>query len=246
MIKVKNIAADAAELYISGDIIDDDEGSYYKSWGIDDGYEFPKKVQEQLATLKGKDLTVYINSSGGSVPAGVAIANMIARHDGHTKAVVDGWCCSIATQIFFAAKEREIPTNAYLMIHKPSTTVGGDADDMRKAAEVLDILQDGLETTYLKAAKDGITKDMIHDMVNAETWLTGSEAANYFELQVADKNAAAAKVGAGVKNFAHIPKALQEMVQPSAAVNEAAAEIENKNKQCVAIALAVAKGAMTE
>lgn len=195
MLKIKNQADDSAEMYIYGDIIDDDDGAWLKSYDMQTGYQFPADIRTQLDSLKGKDLTIYINSNGGSVPAGVAIANMLARHDGHTKAIVDGWCCSIATQIFFACEEREIPSNAYLMVHKPKTCACGNADDMRKAADSLDTIQAGLESTYLKAAKDGVTADDIREMVNNETWLTGDQAAEYFILNVTDAQKTAAYYG---------------------------------------------------
>ena len=183
MLKVKN-EAERAEIYITGAIVDDTDGAALAAWELSDGYEWPADIKAQLDAVKGKPLTVYINSDGGSVPAGVAIANMISRHDAPTKAVVDGWCCSIATQIFFAAETREMPENAYLMIHKPWTIAKGDADDMLKAAEFLDTLQAGLETTYQKAARDGVTADDIHAMMEKETWLTGKDAADVFDIEI--------------------------------------------------------------
>ena len=186
LLKINN-KANEAEIYISGDIVDDQTGGMISEWWENtEGYEWPKALKEQLDAVKGKKLTVYINSYGGSVPAGVAMANMISRHDGDTTAVIDGFCCSIATQIFFAAKHREMPSNAYLMIHKPSTFADGDANDMRKAAEVLDVLQTGLETVYQQAALDGVTAEEIHEMTEAETWLTGEDAAKIFDIKLLD------------------------------------------------------------
>lgn len=183
MIRVKN-SADAGEIYLYGDIIDDASGAFLSSWDEGDGYQWPSEIRAQLDALKGKPFTIYINSDGGEVAAGVAIANMIARHDAPTRAVVDGWCCSIATQAFFAADAREMPENAYLMVHKPWAAVRGDADDLLKGAEFLDALQRGIETTYRKAARDGVTPEKIHEMVEAETWMTGAEAAKIFDISL--------------------------------------------------------------
>lgn len=183
MLKINN-SAESAELYITGDIVDDTDGATLAAWNLADGYQWPADIRQQLDAMRGKPLTVYINSDGGSVPAGVAIANMISRHDAPTKAVVDGWCCSIATQIFFAADAREMPENAYLMIHKPWTVASGDADEMMRAAAYLETIQTGLETTYAKAAREGVTPEQIHELVNAETWLTGRDAAELFEIDL--------------------------------------------------------------
>ena len=185
MLKINN-SAESAEIYITGDIIDDVDGAYMDAWDLGEGYEWPSDIRAQLDAAAGKPLTVYINSDGGSVPAGVAIANMISRHDAPTRAVIDGWCCSIATQIFFAAQQREMPENAYLMIHKPWTVAKGDADEMMRAASYLETVQAGLETTYAKAARDGVTAERIHELVNAETWLTGKDAAELFDIKVMD------------------------------------------------------------
>ena len=83
MIEIRNETAESAELYISGNIIDDDTGGLIDAWYENStGYQWPDKIRQQLDSLRGKDLTIYINSDGGSVPAGVAMANMIERHDG--------------------------------------------------------------------------------------------------------------------------------------------------------------------
>ena len=214
----------------------------------------PKKLKEQMDALKGKNLTVYINSYGGSVPAGVAMANMLARHDGNTTAVVDGYCCSIATQIFFAAKNRKMPENAYLMIHKPSTATAGDANEMRKVAEILDVLQEGLETTYRKAALEDTTAEDIHKMVESETWLTGAEAAQYFDIEVLESSQAMNCIGNADKlkaigckkipdlNFADIRQDDNNEPSKDARLQKDMANVKEDKEKRVKIALALAKG----
>ncbi|WP_278502821.1 head maturation protease, ClpP-related [Mitsuokella multacida] len=214
MIKVKNNADNSAELFIYGDIIDDADSNWI--FEDDNGYVWPQNIKQQLDKIDdNQPLTVYINSNGGSVPAGVAISNMIARHKGPTKAVVDGWACSIATQIFFSADKREIPENAYLMIHKPSCMCAGDADDFAAAIDMLDTLQTGLESTYLKAAKDGVTADQIHNLVEASTWLTGAEAAELFDVSVTAATTAAAYAGKSFKPLDKMPDGLKVEKAPA-------------------------------
>ena len=240
MLNIKNQADDSAEMYIYGDITDDDDGAWLKSYDMQTGYQFPADIRTQLDSLKGKDLTIYINSNGGSVPAGVAIANMLARHDGHTKAIVDGWCCSIATQIFFACDEREIPSNAYLMVHKPTTCVPcGNADDMRKAGDSLDTIQAGLETTYNKAAREGVTPERVHEMVENTTWLTGEQAAELFDVDVLDATKTAARAGKSAKDLANIPKAIN--IKEDNEPEKAAIDKSIKAKR-LALAIAITEG----
>lgn len=208
MLKIKN-NADGAEMYISGAIIDDEDGGWFESWkDSGTGYEWPNNIKAKLDEIDDDaPLTIYINSDGDSVPAGVAIANMIARHKGKTTAVVDGWACSIATQIFFAADERKIPSNAYLMIHKPSTCVCGNADDFQQAIDTLNVLQEGLETTYRKAACEGVTDEQIHQMVEDTTWLTGAAAAELFNVELLEATNTAACAGGSVE-FRNMPKGI--------------------------------------
>ena len=185
MLKIENKAeSNAAEIYINGEIIDNKSAAFAQMFNDEGNYAWPADLKKQLDGLKGKDLTVYINSPGGNVFAGVAMASFLKRHDGKTTAVVDGWCCSIATEIFFACQTRKIPANAYLMIHKPSAVAQGTSDDHRKTAEMLDVIQNGIESVYQEAARDDVTAQDITDMVNDGTWLTGDEAALFFNVEV--------------------------------------------------------------
>ena len=229
MIEIRNETAESAELYISGNIIDDDTGGLIDEWYENStGYQWPDKIRQQLDSLRGKDLTIYINSDGGSVPAGVAMANMIARHDGRTTAIVDGWCCSIATQIFFAADVRRIPANAYLMIHKPAVYgAAGNADDLRREADVLDTIQQGLEATYRKAAHEDVTDADIHAMVNEETWLTGEQAAAFFHVEVLESERMAACVGS-TKLMRDVPADLRFAVKAGDFKPSAAAQMQRR------------------
>lgn len=258
MLRVKN-KAEEAEIYISGDIVDDEEGSFISEfWSNADGYEWPKGIREQLDAVKGKPLTIYINSYGGSVSAGLAMAHMIERHDAPTTAVVDAYCCSIATQIFFSADVCKMPSNSYLMLHKPSTFEYGNADDLRKSAEILDTIQRGLEEKYLQKLRDDKAEPVlqidISAMVDNETWLTGTEAAEIFTIELMEPLKALNCVGSLDKlkslHYQQIPEALKFKddgkhieAPPSILFEQQRKMREDQNKK-IQIALARAKGAM--
>ena len=143
-----------------------------------------KEVEQQLNSFNGEDVVIYINSEGGEIQSGLAIAKMLERYGGKVRCEVEGFCCSIATQIFFAGDEKIMPKNGYLMIHTPMIEMEGDAAELRKAADSLDVIQTGLETTYQKHALEGVTAEQIHEMVEKETWLTGEKAAKIFDITV--------------------------------------------------------------
>ena len=84
------------------------------------------------------ELTVRINSPGGSVFDGVAIYNALKRHDATITIWIDGIAASIASMIAMAGDGVVMPENAMLMLHDPSALVIGTAADMRGMAEALD------------------------------------------------------------------------------------------------------------
>jgi ATP-dependent protease ClpP protease subunit len=73
------------------------------------------------------ELTVRINSPGGSVFDGVAIYNALKRHDAAVTVWIDGIAASIASMIAMAGDEVVMPENAMLVLHDPSGLVAGTA-----------------------------------------------------------------------------------------------------------------------
>ncbi len=190
-LKIKNQTSHKAELYIYGDIVND---SWNYGWD-DDPNVYPMDIQKMLDEVKGKELDIYINSGGGHMFAGVAISNMLSRHDGKTRAIVDGLAASAASIIAFGCSEVVVPSNGYLMIHKPMNACIGNSDDMLKMADTLERLQDGIVNTYMKLAKEGVTREDITALVNAETWLNGEAAAEIFNVTVTEELGVVAVVG---------------------------------------------------
>lgn len=237
-LKIRNETATTADLYIHGDITDDVYKGWLSDWdgNTDPGYVLPTDIREQLKALDGKTLNVYINSDGGSVAAGVAIANMIARHRGKTVGIIDGWAASVASVIFMACDELHMPSNTFLMIHKPAVSVSGNSDDLLKAAEVLDTIQDGIEKTYLAKAKPGVTPDDIHDAVNAETWYTAAEAAEVFDVVVDDTEIQLTACSTRVTN--RMPEAIKAVkIAAKTAENEGEKQENNLRRRKIACEL---------
>lgn len=191
-LEIKNMTDVSADLYFYGDIVSD----WWGAWQNEDQY--PDAIKNFLSQAEGKDLNVYVNSGGGSVFAGMAIYNMIKRHGekNKVKVYVDGLAGSIASVIAFAGTEPpEIPSNAFLMIHKPWGAISGNADEMRKMADDLDKIQTGIMNVYEDHLAEGVTIDQVEALVNAETWLDGKEAAKYFNIAQTDAADYVAAVG---------------------------------------------------
>ncbi len=140
-------ANDSAEVLIYGDI-----GESW--WGES---VTAKDFVRELAALDVKNLTVRINSPGGSVSDGIAIYNAIKRHKATVTVVIDALAASAASLIAMAGDTVEMAENALLMIHAPWGGVQGNSADMRDYADLLDTYAKAMSTSY--ATKTGRTQD---------------------------------------------------------------------------------------
>lgn len=203
MLQVKN-ENNKTQIFVSGDIIDDSWKGW--SWG-EEVATYPEDIRNLLKDAKD-EVEVYISSGGGDLFAGVAISNMLTRFSGHTKAIIDGLAGSAASIIAFGCDEIEMPSNAYLMIHKPSVGLYGNADDLLKWAETLDELQKGLVETYKTKALDGITEEQINNLINKETWFTGKSASEFFNVKITNPTEVKNGFGDCVLNYQNTPQEL--------------------------------------
>lgn len=179
-VEIKNQTEETADLYFYGDIV----SSWWGAW--DDTDQYPENIKSFLDGVKGKDLNIYINSGGGSVFAGIAIYNMLKRHQGHKTVYVDGLAASISSVIALAGDKVVIPSNAFLMIHKPWSGLYGNANDLRKMADDLDAIEEGIINVYAENLKEDVDIETIRQMVQDETWLNGEEATKYFNVEVSE------------------------------------------------------------
>lgn len=238
--EVRNETSTSADLYFYGDIVSD----WWGAWQEEDQY--PDAIKNFLNGQQGKSLNIYINSGGGSVFAGIAIYNMIRRF-AETNAVqvfVDGLAGSIASVIAFAGSmPPKIPSNAFLMIHNPYALVEGNATDLRKMADNLEVITGGILNVYMEHAREGVTEEQIRTLMDAETWLNGQDAAEYFNIETTESVAEiAAASGDYIARAHNMPKGLviqkeAEAVKSKMSDNQdarAAERIQNKKRDEIA------------
>jgi ATP-dependent Clp protease, protease subunit len=151
------------------------------------------------------ELTVRINSPGGSVFDGVAIYNALKRHNASITVWVDGIAASIASMIAMAGDEVVMPENAMLVLHDPSGLVAGTASDMRAMADALNRMKSGMVAAYRD--KSGRDDAEIEGLMAAETWLSAEEAV---ALGLADRVEQAVRMAArfDLSRFRHPPPQL--------------------------------------
>lgn len=204
--QIQNAAAGGGmELYIYGDIV----SSTWDAWCAED--VCPQDIADFMNQIPtNADLTVYINSGGGDVFAGIAIHSILSRHTGHKKGIVDGLAASIASVILMACDEIVMSSGAQLMIHKPSTAFAyGNADDFRDLIERLDKAQESITGIYMQNVKEGVTEEDITEKINAETWMNADEAGEIFDVAIEARPVMAACVGWMADRYKHKPKGIK-------------------------------------
>lgn len=134
-----------------------------------------KDFRESFARLgETEPVALHIVSGGGSIFTGQEIANIIRGHKGEVTATLGSIVASIATVVACAAKTATASKNTIYMIHRASAFAGGNADEMRKTAEIMEKLESGIVAAYVD--KTGMDKDELAEMMDEETWMDAEEA----------------------------------------------------------------------
>ncbi|RON43351.1 Clp protease ClpP [Pseudomonas frederiksbergensis] len=142
------------------------------TWGIT-ANQF---VQDLRAMDDGvSPVIAAFNSIGGELFDGLAIHNALRRLGARCTGRIDALAASAASVAVCGAHKVVIAANAMLMIHNPYTYAGGDAEDFRRVADVLDQTLEAIIAAYKAKAPD-IDDAELRRMVGAETWLTANEA----------------------------------------------------------------------
>lgn len=132
-------------------------------------------AQKVKAMVAGQlPLTVHINSPGGNVTDALAIYSILRKHPGRVTAIVDGLCASAATLVALAADEIVMAEHSLLMVHNPWTVASGDAGQMRKTADTLDVASRQMAALYTE--RTGQSAEKITAIMGAETWFNSYEA----------------------------------------------------------------------
>lgn len=121
-----------------------------------------------------KVLDVHINSPGGSVTDGIAIYNSLKQHAARVNVHIDGIALSMGSVIAMAGDFIYMAENALFMIHNPWGGAMGDADELRKTADVMDKMKNSLIISY--KTKTGMEESDISALMDAETWMSAAEA----------------------------------------------------------------------
>lgn len=155
-----------AEIYVYGNIGD--------RWN-EDGVIASEMVRD-IAALEADEITLRINSYGGSVTDGLAIYNALKRHPAPVAVHVDGVAISCASYLAMAGDTVTMARNAQMMIHAPWSFAGGNSADLREMADILDRYAKSMASAY--ADKSGKTYEQALAILTdgKDHWFSADEA----------------------------------------------------------------------
>ena len=140
-------------------------------------------IQAQLlfldSTEPGKDISIYINSPGGSVYAGYGIYDTMQYIGSDVSTICTGVAASMASILLVAGtkgKRFALP-HSRIMIHQPLGGMQGQASDMEIAAR--EILKVKKELYTILSEHSGQSFETIERDSDRDYWLTAPEALDY-------------------------------------------------------------------
>lgn len=157
---------------IKGVIVSNDEKDIYDMFGIE--ATCPDDVISKIDVANGEDLTVVINSGGGSVYDGAEIYTALKNYKGHVETQVVGVAASSASVIAMAGDTIKMSPVSEMMIHNTSMLNFGDYHSMDKASELLKSANKIIANAY--RLKTGKSEEELLELMDKETWFTPQEA----------------------------------------------------------------------
>lgn len=200
MFKVKN-EAERATVYLYGTIGTD--------WWDEESSNTAKEFAQTLDSLSPKPLDIRIDSCGGDVYEGFAIASAIQRYEGQTTAHVDGIAASAASYIALMADRVVMSDFAQLMVHDAWAYVQGNSAELMETAARLEELDSTI--AGIIAARSGKGLDEVKGLMDDETWFSAADAVNagMADEVVETKQRVAASIDRTIlEGYRHVPEAL--------------------------------------
>lgn len=186
------------EIYLYGVIGD--------SW-FGDGVSAKQFAADLKALGAVKTIDLRINSEGGDVFQGQTMYSLLTQHEAKVIVHIDGLAASAASFVAMAGNEIEIAEGAFVMIHNARGGMWGEADDLRKYADLIETVNGTIRDIYVARTKNETKK--VKDWMDAETWFTGKEAVDAgFANRVVENLKVAASVSKP-DQYRHLPAALR-------------------------------------
>lgn len=158
--RVKN-EGEVATIYVYAPI-----GSWF---GID-----AEQFARDLQAITASTIHLHVNSPGGDVFDGRAMAAAIRNHPANVTCHIDGLCASAATYLATASNRVVMEAGSFYMIHNAWTLTIGDKRDAMAAHDLLAQIDETIVDEYAKAT--GKSKEEIARWMDDETWFNPKAA----------------------------------------------------------------------
>ena len=170
-------SAGVHKLYIYDDVTA--YGTFdWTTWTMKESETSAKYFRDQLEAIPDTaTIELHINSNGGSVKEGVAIYTQLKQKACKKVGYVDGVAYSVAFLILQACDERIMGLGTSALVHNMWMSVEGNAKELRKAADDLDVLMESNRKIFLE--RSNLEEQQLIDMMEAETFLTPDQCLEY-------------------------------------------------------------------
>ena len=138
-----------------------------------------KQLQVLAAEDPDKDITLYINSPGGSITAGMVIYDTMQLIPNDITTIAMGLAASMGQFLLCAgaAGKRYATPNTRIMMHQPLGGIGGTASDIKIQAEQMLFIKKRM--AQLIAEHSGQTLEQIESDSDRDRWFTPEDAKVY-------------------------------------------------------------------
>ena len=128
-----------------------------------------------------KDITLYINSPGGLVTAGMAIYDTMQYVKSDIQTIVVGQACSMGSLLASAGTKgkRYMLPHARHMIHQPLGGASGQASDIQIRANEIIRIKKELTEAYVKHNSKGKTYEDFESAMDRDNFMTSKEALDF-------------------------------------------------------------------
>jgi ATP-dependent Clp protease protease subunit len=133
-----------------------------------------KRVSAALRSIGNKDVTVSVNSPGGSFIEGVGIYNLLRNHPGKVTVKVIGQAASAGSLIAMAGDEIQIAKAGFMMIHNAWVVAIGNRQELAKVIKDLEPVDEMMAEVY--SARSGQTIGKVRGYMDEERRMNGKEA----------------------------------------------------------------------
>ena len=173
----------------------------------------PRKVEQALADIEG-DVTVEINSGGGSLFHGSEIYTLLKEHPNNITVKITGVAASAASVIAMAGDNILMSPTSQMMIHNATIGTYGDYREMESATQLLKNANQTAVNAY--KLKSGMNDEELLELMDKETWFTAHQALDHKlidEVMFEEQVQVAASFGGGLLPQSVVKKLAEILIE---------------------------------